>query len=96
LTTSIISGVVDPKLTTVRVPHKRMGEAAADMLLRLINKETVERQHRNSDRDHRTRNAGSANAESGCVISRACPSPQWKFLPFGSARPALLAVASSS
>jgi LacI family transcriptional regulator len=39
-----ISEVVDPGLTTVRVPHKRMGEAAADMLLRLMNKETVERQ----------------------------------------------------
>lgn len=39
-----ISAVVDPGLTTVRVPHRRMGEAAADMLLRLINKETVERQ----------------------------------------------------
>ncbi|WP_394690946.1 LacI family DNA-binding transcriptional regulator [Hoeflea sp.] len=39
-----ISAVVEPGLTTVRVPHRRMGEAAAEMLLRLINKEPVERQ----------------------------------------------------
>jgi LacI family transcriptional regulator len=38
-----LSGVVDPKLTTVRVPHNRMGEAAAEMMIRLINKEQVER-----------------------------------------------------
>ncbi|MDZ7603792.1 MAG: substrate-binding domain-containing protein, partial [Hoeflea sp.] len=38
-----LAGVVDPKLTTVRVPHRRMGEAAADMLIKLINKHPVER-----------------------------------------------------
>lgn len=38
-----LAGVVDPQLTTVHVPHNRMGEAAADMLIRLINKEEVER-----------------------------------------------------
>ncbi|MDP3527151.1 MAG: LacI family DNA-binding transcriptional regulator [Hoeflea sp.] len=38
-----LAGVVDPKLTTVRVPHRRMGEAAADMLIKLINKQPVER-----------------------------------------------------
>jgi LacI family transcriptional regulator len=38
-----LAGVVDPKLTTVRVPHNRMGEAAAEMMIRLINKEQVER-----------------------------------------------------
>lgn len=38
-----LAGVVDPKLTTVRVPHNRMGQAAAEMLIRLINKEQVER-----------------------------------------------------
>jgi LacI family transcriptional regulator len=27
----------------VRVPHNRMGEAAAEMMIRLINKEQVER-----------------------------------------------------
>jgi len=39
-----LAGVVDPKLTTVRVPHRRMGEAAAEMLIKLINKGPVERQ----------------------------------------------------
>lgn len=39
-----ISEMVNPGLTTVRVPHRRMGEAAAEMLLKLINKEPVERQ----------------------------------------------------
>lgn len=39
-----LAGVVDPKLTTVRVPHRRMGQAAAEMLIKLINKEPVERQ----------------------------------------------------
>lgn len=39
-----ISAVVDPGLTTVRVPHRRMGEAAAEMLLKLINKQPVDRQ----------------------------------------------------
>jgi len=38
-----LAGVVDPKLTTVRVPHNRMGEAAAEMLIRLISKQPVER-----------------------------------------------------
>ncbi len=32
-----ISEVVDPKLTTVHVPHRRMGEAAARMLLDILN-----------------------------------------------------------
>ena len=36
--------VVDPQLTTVHVPHQRMGEAAAEMLLKLIKKEPVEQQ----------------------------------------------------
>ncbi|WP_422372458.1 LacI family DNA-binding transcriptional regulator [Hoeflea sp.] len=39
-----ISEMVNPGLTTVRVPHRRMGEAAAEMLLKLINKEPVDRQ----------------------------------------------------
>jgi LacI family transcriptional regulator len=39
-----LSAVVDPGLTTVRVPHRRMGQAAAEMLLKLINKEPVDRQ----------------------------------------------------
>ena len=38
-----LASVVDPKLTTVRVPHRRMGQAAADMLIKLINKQAVER-----------------------------------------------------
>ena len=38
-----LAGVVDPKLTTVRVPHNRMGEAAAEMLIKLISKQPVER-----------------------------------------------------
>lgn len=33
---------VDPPLTTVRVPHRRMGRAAAAMLLRMIDGEAVE------------------------------------------------------
>ncbi|WP_420406818.1 LacI family DNA-binding transcriptional regulator [Hoeflea sp.] len=39
-----IAEMVNPGLTTVRVPHRRMGEAAAEMLLKLINKEPVEHQ----------------------------------------------------
>ncbi|MEP3438048.1 MAG: LacI family DNA-binding transcriptional regulator [Hoeflea sp.] len=38
-----LAGVVDPKLTTVRVPHRRMGQAAAEVLIKLINKQPVER-----------------------------------------------------
>lgn len=37
-----LSTVVDPPLTTIRVPHRRMGRAAAEMLLRMIDGETVE------------------------------------------------------
>ena len=37
-----LATVVDPPLTTIRVPHRRMGRAAADMLLRMIMGETVE------------------------------------------------------
>ncbi|PHR23244.1 MAG: LacI family transcriptional regulator [Hoeflea sp.] len=39
-----LASVVAPKLTTIRVPHRRMGEAAAEMLIKLINKQPVERQ----------------------------------------------------
>lgn len=38
-----IAAVVEPKLTTVRVPHRRMGRAAAETLLKLINGEPAER-----------------------------------------------------
>ncbi|OCW58338.1 LacI family DNA-binding transcriptional regulator [Hoeflea olei] len=37
-----LARVVTPELTTVRVPHRRMGEAAAEMLIRLITKQPVE------------------------------------------------------
>lgn len=36
-----LATVVDPPLTTIRVPHRRMGRAAADMLLRMIAGESV-------------------------------------------------------
>jgi len=39
-----LASVVAPKLTTIRVPHRRMGQAAAEMLIKLINKQPVERQ----------------------------------------------------
>ncbi|MGJ8569646.1 MAG: LacI family DNA-binding transcriptional regulator [Hoeflea sp.] len=39
-----LASVVAPKLTTVRVPHRRMGEAAAEMLIKLMDKRPVERQ----------------------------------------------------
>lgn len=39
-----LAGVVAPGLTTVRVPHRRMGQAAAEMLVKLIDKQAVERQ----------------------------------------------------
>jgi len=39
-----LASVVTPKLTTVEVPHQRMGEAAAGMLIKLINKQPVEPQ----------------------------------------------------
>jgi len=39
-----LASVVAPELTTVRVPHRRMGQAAAEMLIKLINKQPVERQ----------------------------------------------------
>lgn len=37
-----LSFAVDPPLTTVRVPHRRMGRAAAGMLRQMIDGETVE------------------------------------------------------
>lgn len=37
-----LSIAVDPPLTTIRVPHRRMGRAAADMLRRMIGGEPVE------------------------------------------------------
>ena len=39
-----LASVVTPQLTTVRVPHRRMGEAAAEVLIKLIGKQPVERQ----------------------------------------------------
>jgi len=36
-----LATVLDPPLTTIRVPHRRMGRAAADMLLRMIAGESV-------------------------------------------------------
>lgn len=38
-----LAAVVDPPLTTVRVPHRRMGEAAAAALLGLIERRPVDR-----------------------------------------------------
>lgn len=37
-----LASIVDPELTTVRVPHRQMGQAAAEMLLALTNQAIVE------------------------------------------------------